>query len=131
MASQGVEQVMLEASPDEIYDIELEHSLLEANAKLARDNRALLDKHGITAIDFMGAIGSGKTTLITKLVEKVKNKVGVAVFNGDATTSNDADGITATSICDPGSVAVSSVPVADGSGSASTRPSPEPGTCAR
>lgn len=79
----------IEASPEEIYDIELEHSLLEANAKIAEQNRALLDKHGITAIDFMGAIGSGKTTLIAKLVEKLKNKHGVAVFNGDATTSDD------------------------------------------
>jgi hypothetical protein len=26
----------IEASPEEIYDIELEHSLLEANAKLRR-----------------------------------------------------------------------------------------------
>jgi hydrogenase nickel incorporation protein HypB len=83
----------IEAQPDEIYDIELEHSLLEANAKLSRDNRALLDKHGITAIDFMGAIGSGKTTLISKLVEKLKPKMGVAVFNGDATTSDDANAI--------------------------------------
>ncbi len=85
--------IQLEAQPDEIYDIELEHSLLEANEKLARDNRALLDRYGITAIDFMGAIGSGKTTLIAKLVEKLKDKMGVAVFNGDATTSNDADAI--------------------------------------
>ncbi|MGI9115050.1 MAG: hydrogenase nickel incorporation protein HypB [Chthoniobacterales bacterium] len=93
MANEGTAQVMLEASPDEIYDIELEHSLLEANKNLADENRALLDRHGITAIDFMGAIGSGKTTLITKLVEKLKDKMGVAVFNGDATTSSDADAI--------------------------------------
>ena len=73
----------LEASPEEIYDIELEHSLLEANAKIAGENRAVLDNHGITAIDFMGAIGSGKTTLIARLVEKLKDKHGVAVFNGD------------------------------------------------
>src|SRR5437762_2085120 len=85
--------IKLEAQPDEIYDIELEHSLLEANEKLARQNRALLDQHGTTAIDFMGAIGSGKTTLITKLVEKLQNQCGVAVFNGDATTSEDADQI--------------------------------------
>jgi hydrogenase nickel incorporation protein HypB len=84
---------IIEAVPEEIYDIELEHSLLEANAKLARQNRALLDEHGITAIDVMGAIGSGKTTLITKLVGKFKDKFGVAVFNGDATTTNDTDGI--------------------------------------
>jgi len=44
----------IEASPEEIYDIELEHSLLEANAKIAGENRAVLDNHGITAIDFMG-----------------------------------------------------------------------------
>jgi hydrogenase nickel incorporation protein HypB len=81
----------IEASPDEIYDIELEHSLLEANAKLAKENRSLLDEHGITAIDVMGAIGSGKTTLISRLVERLKNRLGVAVFNGDATTSTDAD----------------------------------------
>ena len=90
MANEGGIQATIEASPDEIYDIELEHSLLEANEKLAKENRALLDQHGTTAIDFMGAIGSGKTTLIAKLVEKLKGKMGVAVFNGDATTSNDA-----------------------------------------
>jgi hydrogenase nickel incorporation protein HypB len=84
---------IIEAQADEIYDIELEHSLLEANQKLANENRALLDRQRITAIDFMGAIGSGKTTLITKLVEKLKDKIGVAVLNGDATTSNDADQI--------------------------------------
>lgn len=83
--------IQIAASPEEVYDIELEHSLLEANAKLAEENRDLLDRRGVTAIDFMGAIGSGKTTLITKLVEKLKDRVGVAVFNGDATTSSDAD----------------------------------------
>jgi hydrogenase nickel incorporation protein HypB len=87
--------IRIEANPAEIYDIELEHSLLEANDKLAQKNRADLDKHGITAIDFMGAIGSGKTTLITRLVEKLKDKLGVAVFNGDATTSSDGDPIAA------------------------------------
>src|SRR6201987_1318065 len=81
----------IEASPDEIYDIELEHSLLEANAKLAKENRAFLDRHGVTAIDVMGAIGSGKTTLIGCVVSRLKDRIGVAVFNGDATTSSDAD----------------------------------------
>jgi hydrogenase nickel incorporation protein HypB len=84
---------VIEAVPEEIYDIELEHSLLEANAKIARENRALLDRNGIKSIDIMGAIGSGKTTLITKLVALLKPKLGVAVFNGDATTSDDVNGI--------------------------------------
>jgi hydrogenase nickel incorporation protein HypB len=83
----------IEASPDEIYDIELEHSLLEANAKLAKENRFLLDRYSVTAFDVMGAIGSGKTTLIGRLVGSLKDRFGVAVLNGDATTSTDADAI--------------------------------------
>ncbi|MDB6066431.1 MAG: Hydrogenase accessory protein HypB [Pedosphaera sp.] len=79
----------IEASPEETYDIELEQSLLQANAKLAKENRSRLDHHGVTAIDFMGAIGSGKTTLIARLVEKFKGRFDVAVFNGDATTADD------------------------------------------
>jgi hydrogenase nickel incorporation protein HypB len=85
--------IQIETNPEEIYDIELEQSLLEANKVLADKNRALLDKHGTTALDFMGAIGSGKTTLITRLAEKLKDRMGMAVFNGDATTSEDADPI--------------------------------------
>jgi hydrogenase nickel incorporation protein HypB len=88
----------IEASPEEIYDIELEHSLLEANAKLAEENRILLKKHGITAIDFMGAIGSGKTTLIARLAERLKDNGGIAVFNGDATTSDDQDLVAGTGV---------------------------------
>jgi len=91
MKSTTIITPVIEAVPEEIYDIELEHSLLEANAKLARQNRALLDQHGITALDVMGAIGSGKTTLIARLVAKLKEKFAVAVFNGDATTTNDTD----------------------------------------
>ena len=58
----------------------------------------MLDQHGITAIDFMGAIGSGKTTLIAKLVEKLKDQFGVAVFNGDATTSDDQNLVAGTGV---------------------------------
>lgn len=79
----------IKAVPEETYDIELEHSLLQANAKIAEENRKQLDCHGITAIDFMGAIGSGKTTLISRMTEKLQDQLEVAVFNGDATTVDD------------------------------------------
>jgi hydrogenase nickel incorporation protein HypB len=87
--------IKIEAPTEEIGEVEMEHDLFDANAKTAQDNRALLEKHGAAAIDFMGAIGSGKTTLITKLVEKLKSKIGVAIFNGDPTTTNDCDAIAA------------------------------------
>ncbi|MDB6017380.1 MAG: Hydrogenase accessory protein HypB [Pedosphaera sp.] len=81
----------IEASPEEIYDIELEKTLLQANAKLAKENRAQLDRHDITAIDFMGAIGSGKTTLIGRMAAKLKDQFNLAMFNGDATTVDDVN----------------------------------------
>ncbi len=82
---------VVKAEEGEIYDIELEADLLKANEELATKNRELLRKHGVTAIDVMGAIGSGKTTLIEKLVQALKKKYRIAVFKGDLTTIIDAE----------------------------------------
>jgi len=82
---------VVKAEEGEIYDIELEADLLKANEELAGKNRELLKKHGVMAIDVMGAIGSGKTTLIEKLVQVLKKKYRIAVFKGDLTTTIDAE----------------------------------------
>ncbi len=79
------------ADEGEIFDIELDADLLKANEELATKNRELLRKHDVTAIDFMGSIGSGKTTLIEKLVQALKKKYQIAVFKGDLTTTIDAE----------------------------------------
>ena len=82
---------VVKAEEGEIFDIELEADLLKANEELATKNRELLRKHGVMAIDVMGAIGSGKTTLIEKLVQALKKKYKIAVFKGDLTTTIDAE----------------------------------------
>ena len=82
---------VVKAEEGEIYDIELEADLLKANEELATKNRELLRKHGVVAIDVMGSIGSGKTTLIEKLVQALKKKYRIAVFKGDLTTTIDAE----------------------------------------
>ncbi|MDP6627574.1 MAG: hydrogenase nickel incorporation protein HypB [Methanopyri archaeon] len=76
--------------PGETFDIELEEDLLRANNELAEQNRKLLDEHGILGINVMGSIGTGKTTLISRLVRELGGS-RVAVFTGDLTTTIDAD----------------------------------------
>ena len=82
---------VVEAEEGEVYDIELEEKLLWANQKLAEDNARLFRKHGVRSIDVMGAIGSGKTSLIKVLISKLKNKYRIAALDGDVTTTIDAD----------------------------------------
>jgi len=84
---------VVKAEEGEIFDIELEADLLKANEELATKNRELLRKHGVMAIDVMGSIGSGKTTLIEKFVQALKKKYKIAVFKGDLTTTIDAERI--------------------------------------
>lgn len=79
------------AAEGEIYDVELAVDLLKANEKIAQENRALLKKKGVKAIDIMGSIGTGKTSLIEKLVVELKGKYRIAAFKGDLTTTIDAE----------------------------------------
>jgi len=82
---------VVKAEEGEVYDIELEADILKANEKLAEENKELLQKHRVVAIDVMGAIGSGKTSLIEKMVQALKSKYQMAAFKGDLTTTIDAE----------------------------------------
>ena len=77
----------------EIFDIELEKDLLAKNRSLARENRKKFDGLSILAIDIMGSIGSGKTSLIKAILRKLAMGETVAVIAGDLTTTIDAQRI--------------------------------------
>ena len=68
-------------------------NILQVNKELAQKNLELFQKHNVKAIDIMGSIGAGKTSLIEQLVQKLKQKYRIAVFKGDLTTTIDADRI--------------------------------------
>jgi len=87
----GKQSEIVTSSDDEVYDIELEADILEANRKLALENHSKLKEHGITAIDVMGSVGSGKTSLIKAIVSVLKGVRKIAVIEGDVTTTIDAD----------------------------------------
>lgn len=75
----------------EILDIELEEDFLEKNRKLAAANRLLLDENKVKAIDVMGSIGSGKTSLIGLLASILRKNYRIGIVAGDLTTSIDAE----------------------------------------
>jgi hydrogenase nickel incorporation protein HypB len=82
---------VITASEGEVYDVELEVDILKENQRLANENKERLDTHGVHAIDVMGSVGSGKTSLIKAVVSRLKKKHRLAVIEGDVTTTIDAD----------------------------------------
>ena len=77
----------------EIFGIELEKDLLAKNRALAKGNRKRFDQSKIVAIDIMGSIGSGKTSLIKAILRKLNMGESVGVIAGDLTTTIDAERI--------------------------------------
>jgi hydrogenase nickel incorporation protein HypB len=73
-----------------MHVINVGHDVLKANDKLAEKNKKLLDKNNVLAINFMGAIGSGKTTLIERTITELGDKYRIAVIAGDVIADMDA-----------------------------------------
>ncbi|AKG92450.1 hydrogenase accessory protein HypB [Geoglobus ahangari] len=69
-------------------EVDAEVDLLSENKRLARENREFLKKHGIKAVNIMGAIGSGKTLLIEKTVDALRD-IRVGVILGDVVCKAD------------------------------------------
>jgi len=75
-----------------ILTVDLEKNLLEANRKISEENHALLLERGIKSFDFVGAIGSGKTLVIEKLMELYAEKSMVSgAIAGDVAGTDDRD----------------------------------------
>ncbi|NLL10164.1 MAG: hydrogenase nickel incorporation protein HypB [Methanomicrobiales archaeon] len=71
-------------------DISIEKDIFSANKKLADANAAHLHAHGVRAFDLLGGIGSGKTTLIEKVVSKLKSRgLKTAAIAGDVYGDDD------------------------------------------
>jgi hydrogenase nickel incorporation protein HypB len=84
---------IIRAEEGEIFDIELAEDLLKANEILAQNNKQVFSKYGIKAIDVMGSVGTGKTSLIEQIVHTLRDNYRIAVIAGDLTTTIDADRI--------------------------------------
>jgi hydrogenase nickel incorporation protein HypB len=72
-----------------MHVIGIEKDIYEINRKIAEKNKKRLEENGVLAINFMGAIGSGKTAMIEALDKKL---VGyrMAAIAGDVISDLDA-----------------------------------------
>lgn len=69
--------------------------ILSANDHIAAENRRLLDKEGVYALNLMASPGAGKTTLILATVACLPRDVRPSVIEGDLASRIDADTIAA------------------------------------
>lgn len=81
----------IRSAQGEVMDVEVEQDLLALNRRIALENRRLLDQYRVKAIDFMGSLGAGKTSIIEALIDLLKEKYRIAVIVGDVATSVDAE----------------------------------------
>ena len=73
--------------------LDIKANIMDINNAYAAKNRTLLaDKHILT-LNIMGSPGAGKTTLLENLLSLLRNKLHIAVIEGDLATAKDADRI--------------------------------------
>jgi hydrogenase nickel incorporation protein HypB len=70
--------------------ITIERKVLEKNDELASKNRELFQHHGAFVVNMVSSPGSGKTSILERTLEHLKNKLQIAVIEGDVQTDIDA-----------------------------------------
>ena len=71
-----------------VCDVDMEKNILEENEKLADKNAELFKENGVRAFNILGAIGSGKTSLVERLSEGMDG-VKIGAIAGDLTGEDD------------------------------------------
>ena len=72
----------------QVADVEVAKNIMDANKRLADKNLKNLEEKDIFCVDFVGAIGSGNTTLVEEIIDNTDYKIGVLA--GDVISKFDA-----------------------------------------
>lgn len=72
--------------------------ILEANDRIAEENRKKFQEAGVYVVNLMGAPGAGKTTLLEKTIQALKPRLKIGVIEGDIVGTDDAERIGALDI---------------------------------
>jgi hydrogenase nickel incorporation protein HypB len=73
--------------------IKIVRDILEANTRIAEENRQRFDHAGVKVVNLMSGPGAGKTTLLERTVRALGSQLKIGVVEGDIQTSLDAERI--------------------------------------
>ena len=66
-------------------------NILEANERIAEQNKALFEENKIFVVNLMSSPGAGKTSLLERTIDALKKEIRMAVIEGDIQSSQDAE----------------------------------------
>lgn len=78
--------------------VQVVRNILEANDRIAGQNKKLFDENQVFVMNLMSSPGAGKTTLLQNTCLALKDKVNIAVVEGDIQSSYDAEKIAETGV---------------------------------
>ena len=72
-------------------EVKVLKGILDANDRIAADNRRLLDARNIFALNVMASPGAGKTSVILATIRMLREQLRIGVIEGDISSTVDAD----------------------------------------
>ena len=76
--------------------VQIEQDILSKNDRYAEQNRDFFRHHKILTLNLVSSPGAGKTTLLVETIQALRDKIPIAVIEGDQQTEQDAKRIRAT-----------------------------------
>jgi hydrogenase nickel incorporation protein HypB len=73
--------------------IQVVTKILQANDRVARENRARFDAAGVRVVNLISSPGAGKTSLLEATLERLRGERRAGVVVGDIATTRDAERI--------------------------------------
>jgi len=78
--------------------VKVVEQVTKANDQIASQNQALLDGSGTFAVNLMASPGAGKTSLLMRTVEVLRDRLRIGAIEGDTASQVDADRVATTGI---------------------------------
>lgn len=73
--------------------IAIQKRILQSNTEFANRNKKILKENNIITLNIFGSPGSGKTSILEKIIKNIKNQISIGVIEGDLYTTKDGDRI--------------------------------------